>query len=96
MIQRRYIERIVGCIENLTNSGCTLSAAEKKQEIKKIITSERVRKALKIANPRSSMMKIVLLPIKLKWTWLTYIEGSYISKVKSQNTKKFAQLKASR
>ncbi len=96
MIQRRYIERIVGCIENLTNSGCTLSAAEKKQEIKRIITSERVREALKIANPRSSMMKIVLLPIKLKWTWLTYIEGCYISKVKSQNTKKFAQLKASR
>lgn len=96
MVQRRYIERVVGCIENLTNSGCTLSTAEKKKEIRIIINGERTREALKIAQPRSAMMKLVLLPIKWKWTWLVYIEGSFISSVKSKNTKKFAQLKASR
>lgn len=96
MIQRRYIERVVGCIENLTNTGCQLSNKEKKQEIKKIICSSKVRTALQISRPRSTMMKFVLLPIKWKWTGLVYLEGCYISKVKSSNVKKFAVLKANR
>ena len=29
MIFRRYIERVIGCIENVTNSACTLSEREK-------------------------------------------------------------------
>ncbi|MGN0478639.1 MAG: glycosyltransferase family 2 protein [Hominenteromicrobium sp.] len=96
MIQRRYIERVVGCVENLTNAGCRLSAKEKKQEIRKMIGSPRVREALRIAKPRSVMMKLALLPIRWRWTWLVYQEGCYISKVKASNTKKFAELKASR
>ncbi len=96
MINRRYIERIIGCIENVTNSACTLSAKDKKKEIKNMITSENVRVALKYAEPKSLVMKVMLIPVKLKWTWLTYLEGSFISKVKSNNTKLFAKLKANR
>lgn len=96
MVQRRYIERIVGCIENLTNEGCQLSVGEKKREISRMIVSPRVREALRVAKPHSIMMKIALLPIRLKWTGLVYLEGCYISKVKTSNTKKFAVLKASR
>ncbi len=96
MINRRYIERIVGCIENVTNSACTLSNKEKKQEIENMITSENVRTALKYAQPNSLVMKVMLIPIKLKMTWLTYLEGTVISKVKSGNVKLFAKLKANR
>lgn len=96
MLQRRYIERVVGCVENVTNSACTLSAKEKKAEIKKIISSDRVRAALKEAKPRSTMMKLMLVPIKMKNTTLTYWEGSFISKVKKNNAKTFARLKANR
>lgn len=96
MIQRRYIERIVGCVENVTNSACTLSKKEKKQQIKEMITSERARKALKIAKPRSLVMKVMLIPFKMKCTSLVYLEGMVISKVKSGNTKLFASLKANR
>ena len=96
MIYRRYIERVVGCIENVTNSACTLSFKEKMQEIKNIITSENVRTSLKIAKPNSLVMKIMLIPVKLKFTFLTYLEGAFISKVKSGNVKLFAKLKANR
>lgn len=96
MINRRYIERVIGCIENVTNSACTLSFKEKMREIKNIITSENVRTSLKIAKPNSLVMKIMLIPVKLKFTFLTYLEGAFISKVKSGNVKLFAKLKANR
>lgn len=96
MLNRRYIERVVGCIENVTNSACTLTVKEKKEQINAMITSENVRTALKYAKPNSLVMKIMLIPIKLKWTWLTYLEGAFISKVKSGNVKLFAKLKANR
>lgn len=96
MVHRRYIERVVGCIENLTNRSCTLSPAEKRREIKKIITAPRVRQALKLVKPKSAMMRLMLIPIKLQSALLTYWEGQYISKVKGSNTKKFATLKATR
>ncbi len=96
MINRRYIERMVGCIENVTNSASPLSAKEKKEQIKYMITSENVRVALKYAKPNSLVMKIMLIPIRLKWVWLTYLEGTFISKVKSGNVKLFAKLKANR
>ncbi len=95
-IARRYIERIIGCIENITNKSCTLTAKEKKAEIKKIISSENVRNALKTAKPNSKYMKLMLVPIKWNNTGLTYLEGKFISYVKSGNTKLFARLKAGR
>ena len=96
MIQRRYIERVVGCVENITNSDCSLSLKEKKEEIKKIISSDRVKTALRTAKPHSTMMKMILVPIKMKNVTLTYLEGSFISRVKRTNTKLFAKLKAKR
>lgn len=96
MIQRRYIERVIECIENTTNPNSGLTKKEKKDAIRRIITAENTRTALKVAKPRSVMMKIMLLPIRWKWVWLTYTEGWFISKIKSSNTKTFAKLKASR
>lgn len=96
MLQRRYIERIVGCIENLTNPNCHLSAAEKKAEIKRMITTDRAREAVRVARPKSAMMRLLLLPVKHRWASLAYFEGRYISRVKASNTKRFATLKARR
>lgn len=95
-LARRYIERVIGCIENVTNRNCTLSPKEKKSEIKKMISSDRARQAVKIAQPNSKYMKLMLLPIKWNNTTLTYWEGKLISYVKSGNTKLFASLKANR
>lgn len=95
-LARRYIERIIGCIENVTNRSCTLTAKEKKAEIKKMISAERVKKAVKIAKPNSKYMKLMLMPVRWNNAELTYFEGKCISKVKSGNTKLFAKLKAGR
>ena len=95
-LARRYIERVIGCIENVTNKSCTLSSKEKKAEIKRMISTETAREALKKARPRSKYMKLMLLPVKWNNATLTYLEGKVISRVKRGNTKLFAKLKAGR
>lgn len=95
-IARRYIERIVGCIENVTNKNCTLTKKEKRQCIKKMIANEKVKENLKLAKPKSAMMKAMLIPIRRHAVWLTYLESLLISQIKSHNTKLFASLKARR
>ena len=95
-LARRYIERVIGCVENVTNRNCTLTPKEKKAQIKKMISSQSAREAVKIAKPNSKYMKLMLMPIKWNNTPLTYLEGKLISRVKSGNTKLFARLKANR
>lgn len=96
MIHRRYIERVIGCIENVTNNACTLSVKEKKERIKMMINAKPTRVALKYAKPNTLMMRFMLFPVRIKSTGLTYLEGKIISKVKSSNTRLFAKLKANR
>lgn len=96
MIARRYIERFVGCIENITNPKCDMTTKEKKREIKKMLANPRVSKMVKIAKPRSIYMKIMLLPIKWRSTLLSYWEAKVITFVKTKNTKLFTKLKVGR
>lgn len=96
MIQRRYIERLIGCIENVCNPACTLSTKEKIEQIDMMITSDRAQLAVIAAQPRSRMMKLMLSPIKAKNARLAYREGTFISYVKRHNTKVFATLRANR
>jgi len=95
-LARRYVERLIGCVENVTNKNCELSKKEKKAEIKKMISTDTAKNYLKIARPNSSYMKLMLLPVKMNSPTLTFIEGSVISRVKAGNTKLFAKLKAGR
>lgn len=95
-LDRRYIERLVGCVENLTNKNCDLPRRAKLKEIRQYITTPRAKEAVANAQPRSSYMKIMLIPFKLRSTLLTYLESNVISYVKSGNTKLFATLKARR
>ena len=95
-LARRYVERLIGCVENVTNKNCSLTKKEKKSEIKKMISTSTAREYLKLAKPKSSYMKLMLVPVKMNSSALTYLEGSVISSVKSGNTKLFARLKAGR
>jgi len=95
-LARRYVERLIGCIENVTNKNCELEKKEKKAEIKRIITTDRAIESLKTAKPHSLMMKIMLIPLRLRSGNLTYLMSTVITKVKSGNTKLFATLKARR
>ena len=95
-LARRYVERLIGCVENVTNKNCNLSKGEKRKEIKKMISTDTAKAYLKKAKPNSAYMKIMLVPIKINSAALTYLEGSVISAVKGGNTRLFAKLKAGR
>lgn len=95
-IARRYVERFVGCIENLTNPKCSLSHKEKRKAVKAMLHNGRVGEMVKIARPRSAYMKLLLVPVRMKNVTLTLLEGKAISFVKCRSTKMFAKLKAGR
>lgn len=96
MVQRRYIERLVGCIENVCNPSCKLPRRERMALIREMITSDRAQLAVRVARPRSRMMRTMLVPIKTKNAQLAFAEGRFISLVKGRSFKTFARLKASR
>lgn len=96
VVQRRYIERLVGCIENVCDPQCDWAAGKKLAEIEKMITSDRAQLAVNIAQPRSAMMRAMLAPIKARNARLAYQEGRIIAFVKNHNTHLFATLKANR
>ena len=95
-IARRYIERVIGCIENVANPACTLSGKEKIAEIRRIITDKNVRDLLPVMQPRSRYMKLMLVPVRMKNATLTYWEGAFISLIRRKSVKSFAKLKANR
>ncbi|MBR2406850.1 MAG: glycosyltransferase family 2 protein [Clostridia bacterium] len=95
-LARRYIERFIGCVENITNPGCTLSAKEKKAEIKKMLQNPSVKESLKYAKSKSVYMKLMLVPYKMNSTGLVYLESKVITFVKRRFTKLFTKLKAGR
>ena len=96
VVQRRYVERLVGCIENVCNPECTYPTDEKLRLIEQMITSERAQLAVRLARPRTLMMRTMLNPIKTKNARLAYHEGRFISFVKDHDARMFATLKANR
>ncbi len=95
-LARRYAERLVGCVENVTNRNCTLSKDEKRALIHQMISTPHAREALAKARPRTKMMSIVLAPLRLGNVSLTMTESSFISWVRQNSTNLFARLKANR
>lgn len=95
-LARRYAERLVGCIENITNKNCTLPRAEKRRQISEMISTPQAKESLKKARPRTTMMKLVLLPLKSGNVFVTMMQSSVISWVKRNSTNLFARLKANR
>ncbi len=95
-LARRYAERLIGCVENITNPSCTLSGKEKRAEIARMISTPHAQDALAKAQPRSTMMKILLTPLRHENIRLTMLQSSFISWVRRHSTKLFAHLKANR
>lgn len=96
MLYRRYIERVVGCIENAASPACKDDFKTRIEKIRAMITSPEARKALKITRSRSVVMKIMLIPLRMKCPYLSFIEGRFIGWVKRRSVGTFARLKAGR
>jgi len=95
-LARRYAERLVGCIENVTNQSCMLSKEQKLAEIERMISTPQAKQALELAQPKSAMMRRLLAPMKAGDVRATMRQSQFISYVKSHNTSLFARLKAKR
>lgn len=88
---RRFIERLLGCIENIYCSN--LNFRNRYKEIKLIINDQVTRKTLKYTVPKSKKVKIMLIPIKLKCTLLVMIMGKLFHLVKTKCPALFNKLK---
>ncbi len=96
MLYRRYIERVLGCVENLASPECTMTVLQKIATVREMISAPQVKLALGLSRPRSLMMKLMLIPVRMRFAALTYLEGVVISKVRRSNVRIYALLKASR
>ena len=96
MLARRYIERFIGCVENITNPDCTLKGTEKIAVIKDMLKNPNVKKSLNGTKPNSLYMKIMLIPYRLNSPLLIFIESNVITYIKRHYVKTFAKLKATR
>lgn len=95
-ISRRYIERTLGCIENIFNFSCNWGIKKKYNEIKNIITHEETKKYLYIAKPNSLKVKVMLIPYKLRLPILAMVMGKFLAITKEKFPKLFNKLKNSR
>ena len=96
MVARRHVERVIGCVENLFNRNCDLRWPEKKTMLRRMFADSKLRASLEKAVPRSTMMKVMVLPVKLQMIRTAALMGKSIAYVKRRNTRLFAQLKQSR
>lgn len=95
-LARRYVERLIGCFENVTGRACPMTGREKRQAIRSMMASPNVAECLRLARPRSVMMKLMLLPVRLRCVPWAYVQSRFISYVRRKNVALFARLKASR
>lgn len=93
-VARRYIERAVGCIENLFHSNKNIFELHK--SIKEIIYHQYTRDALNKCEIKSKKMKCILIPIKFKLTISTMIVVKMISIVRKTMPDIFQYLKQNR
>lgn len=96
MVARRYVERMVGCVENVTNPSCSLTVKEKKEKIRIMIGNPRFKKAMRYAEPKSWYMKLILAPMIRGNVSAVYLEGRLISVFKIRFAMLFSKLKAGR
>lgn len=93
-VSRRYIERVVGCIENLFHSN--KEVVEIYKSIKEIVNHTYTREAISNANIKTKKMKLLLLPIKIKSTVLTMSLIKLISIIRKTTPFIFEKFKQTR
>ncbi len=91
---RRYIERVLGCIENIY---CGKSSFfERYRWIKMIINDDLTRQTIKCVYPTSVKIKIMLIPLKYKLILSSMMMGRMINIIKKKYPAFFNRLKNNR
>lgn len=96
MVSRRYIERLVGCVANECSPKNPKSFGQKRAAVAEMLASPAVRPALAAAKPRSTKMKLMLIPYRMGSATLCLASGMFIEWVRGAAPTLFAKLKAHR
>ena len=88
---RRFLECVLGCVENIYCSKMKFS--KRLKNINEIINDEIVRETLIYANPKSIKVKIMLLPIKMRLTLTSMLMGRTLNIIKKRMPGIFNHLK---
>lgn len=91
---RRYLERILGCIENVYCSN--FNFRKKYFLIKEIISDKITVECLKYAKPKTFKIKVLLIPIKMNNTIITMTMGKMFHIFKTKFPALFNKLKNNR
>jgi len=95
-LSRRYIERIVGCIENESSIFNKKRLSQKIKKINYIITDVTTQKSIKLAKLKSLNMQLLVFPIRHKLTYITFISGLFMTIIRNNCPKLFNWLKSNR
>lgn len=95
-VARRYIDRTLGCIQNVCALRGDISFKNKYKKVKEIIEHTDTRKYIKIAKIKSLKMKILLIPYKIHMPILAITLGKIISFIREKMPAVFNKLKNSR
>lgn len=96
MMSRRYIERLVGCVANECSPKNPKGFGQKRAKVAEMLASPAVRPALASARPRSTKMKLMLIPYRMGSATLCLLSGMFIEWVRGAAPTLFAKLKATR
>lgn len=92
-LSRRYIERVVGCIENENAPANTRSAGEKYRRVKRMVSDEYTQECARYAENSGKKMKVLINTIKKKKYLTVYILGVVMAFSRSRLPRMFARLK---
>lgn len=95
-LDRRYIERLVGCVENECSSESKKTLRQRLKKIRQMLDDAYTLPCAKRARLTSLRMKLLVLPIRRKWYRLTLLSGYVMSVCRNRLPALFAWLKMNR
>ena len=93
---RRYIERLVGCVENECSPESQKSLRQRLNKIKIMLDDNDTAPSADAAKLTSLRIKLLVIPIRRKWYRLTLLSGYVMSVCRNRLPVLFAWLKMNR
>ena len=79
MLQSRYMERLVACIESVCGKGSPLPAAEQRRIVARMIGTEHAQLAASVGRPRGTAARSMTAPIRSRNTPLVCAQARLLS-----------------
>ncbi len=95
-LSRRYIERLVGCVENECSPESEKPLRQRLEKIRQILNDSYTAPCASNAKLTSLRMKLLVFPIRRKWYRITLLSGYVMSVCRNRLPALFAWLKMNR